>query len=59
MLLNACKDIGLTVNTEKRNSLHRSRTSSRLDGKLAYQYIYSNSYENVKTFGEFRRFIDK
>ena len=34
VLLNACKDIGLAVNTGK---IHGNRTSSRHDSKCAYQ----------------------
>ena len=32
LLINACKDIGLAVNTGE-NKVHGSRTSSRNDGK--------------------------
>ena len=48
MLLKACKDIGLVLNTNKTKYME----IGRLPGKVANEYVTvdSNSYEKVKTF---------
>ena len=48
MLLNACKDIGLAVNTGKAKYMEIGRHRGRIAN--AHIKIGSNSYENVKTF---------
>ena len=48
MLLNACKDIGLTVNTRKTKYLEIGRHRGIIAN--AHINLGSNSYEKVKTF---------
>ena len=48
MLLNACKDIGLAVNTGKTKYMEIGRHRGMITN--AHIKIGSNSYENVKTF---------
>ena len=48
MLLNSCKDIGLTVNTGKTKYMEIGRHLGMIAN--AHIKIGSNSYEKVKTF---------
>ena len=57
MVLNACKDIGLAVNTRKTKYMDIGRHR----GMILNEHIRigSNSYEKVKNLYIFRNFSDK